>query len=247
LLQIILQLASYHLTVSTPDDPVYKPAALSSYSLKERLMIRLASAVFHSAIRLICSTVKYEVIGGEHLDSIEKSGRIPIYTFWHDRIFAGTYFFRDRGIVVMTSQSFDGEYIARFIQHLGYGAIRGSSTRGGSKALVQMIRAMRDGLPMAFTADGPRGPRYVAKPGPVLLAKKTGNPIMPFILEPRSRWQLNSWDRMQIPKPFTRVALVIGEPIYVGEDDDVDAKLLALQRRLDEVVDVGNTWRESCR
>ena len=224
-------------------DAVYTPASLRSYSLKERFLIRLADLAFYLAIRVICSTIRYEFHGREHLESIEKSGRVPIYTFWHDRIFAGTYFFRDRGIVVITSQSFDGEYIARFIQRLGYGAIRGSSTRGGSRALVEMIKAMRRGLPMAFTADGPRGPRYEAKPGPVLLAKKTGNPVMPFITESKSFWTVNSWDKMQIPKPFTRAAIVIAEPIYVGPDDDADAKLSDVQAALDGVVQIGEEWR----
>jgi len=231
--------------VAEPNDAVYKPASLEAYGVKDRILIRLASLTFYTAIKLICSTIKYEVYGGEHLEAIEASGKLPIYTFWHDRIFTGTYYFRDRGIVVMTSQSFDGEYIARFIQRFGYGAIRGSSSRGGSKALVEMIRSMRAGLPMAFTADGPRGPRYEAKPGPVLLAKKTGNPIMPFIFEPKSRWTLKSWDQMQIPKPFTRVALFIAKPIYVSDEDEIDAELGVLQRELDEVVAQGVAWRKT--
>src|SRR5205814_1528691 len=118
---------------------------------------------------------------------------------------------RKRGIVVLTSKSFDGEYIARFIQRFGYGAIRGSSSRGGSRAIVEMIKAMRRGLPTAFTVDGPRGPKYEVKAGPVFLAKKTGNPIMPFVIEPRSCWTTRSWDKMHNPKPFTRALTIIGE------------------------------------
>src|SRR5215212_6748967 len=163
----------------------YRFADLSGYSLKQRLAVRAAGVVFPLLIRAVGATLRFTVEGREHWDEAARGGRLPIYTFWHDRIFAGTYFFRGRRIVIMTSQSFDGEYIARFIQRLGYGAVRGSSSRGGSKALVQMIKAMRAGLPMAFSVDGPRGPRYEAKLGPVILAKKTGNPILPFIVEPR--------------------------------------------------------------
>jgi lysophospholipid acyltransferase (LPLAT)-like uncharacterized protein len=230
--------------MTDPADP-YTRRALDSFSLRERIEIRLADRSFHFLLRSIGATLKYEVIGGENLDAITAEKRIPIYTFWHDRIFAGTYFFKDRGIVVMTSESKDGEYIARFITRFGYGAIRGSSTRGGSKALVQMIKAMRRGLPMAFTADGPRGPRYVAKPGPLLLAKKTGQPILPFVVEPLSYWTVSSWDRMQIPRPFSRVAVIIGEPIDIdaaADDAEVEFKLKELQDSLNALVERGRDW-----
>ena len=94
----------------------------------------------------------------------------------------------------MTSRSFDGEYIARFIQRFGYGAVRGSSTRGGVGAIVEMARLMRAGCTTAFTIDGPKGPRYVAKMGAVLLAKKSGHPIMPVTMALRSYWKIPSWD-----------------------------------------------------
>lgn len=229
-------------------DKVYQFPSLSKYSVKQRIMIRLADMGFYLAIRLLGSSTRFEVVGGEHLELIESEGKIPIYTFWHDRIFLGTYFFRKKGIVVMTSQSFDGEYIARFIQRFGYGAIRGSSSRGGSKALVQMIKAMRNGLPMAFTLDGPRGPRYEAKPGPIILAKKTGNPIMPFVIEPQHFWRAKSWDKLQIPRFFTRACVIIGEPIFVDPNSDevqMELKRDQLQRSLDTLVRQGKDWREA--
>lgn len=229
---------------SDPEAP-YKNGPLDKFSLKERVEIRLADALFYAAIRLIGRTLRYQKLGWENFDSIAEAGHVPIYTFWHDRIFAGSYFFRDRGIVIMTSQSKDGEYIARFIRRLGYGAIRGSSSRGGSRALVEMIKTIRGGLPMGFTADGPRGPRYVAKPGPVMLAKKSGQPIMPFVVQPRKFWTVKSWDRTQIPKPFTQVAVIIGEPIYVRADEDVNATLIKLQASLDELTSAGCRWIET--
>lgn len=223
-------------------DKVYQPASLSEYTFKQQIIIRSAAQLFYLAIHLIGKTLKFEVEGAENLESIESAGHIPIYTFWHDRIFQGTYFWRDRGIVIITSKSFDGEYIARFIQRFGYGAIRGSSSRGGSRALVEMIRKMRRGLPMGFSIDGPRGPRYRVKPGPLLLAKKTGNPMMPFILEPKNFWTIKSWDKMQIPRPFTRVSVIIGKPIYVGDNSNDEEKLSELQRSLDELVAKGKEW-----
>lgn len=199
-------------------EKIYRFASLSEYSLRERLLIRLADLAFFTLISIIGKTIRYETDGLEHFDNVAAAGRVPIYAFWHEHIFAGTYFFRNRGIVVITSQSLDGEYIARFIQRLGYGSVRGSSTRGGVGALVDMIRLMKQGLPMAFTLDGPRGPRREAKPGALLLAKKTGNPIVPFVLKSERYWTINSWDKLQIPKPFTRVHLVVADPVYVAPD-----------------------------
>ena len=234
------------LSVPASSDIVYAPVSLAEYGRLDRLKIRAAAFVFHWAIRLISSTVKFETRGMEHFDEVTAAGRVPIYTFWHDRIFLGTYFFRERGIVIMTSQSFDGEYIARFIQRLGYGAIRGSSTRGGTRALVQMIRAMRAGLPMGFSVDGPKGPRYQVKPGPVLLASKTGNPMVPFVLQPRSFWTLKSWDRMQIPRPFTRCLVSVAEPIYVQADassDVIEGKRRELEGVLLRLNAEAESWR----
>lgn len=227
---------------------VYERASLSGYSFKQRLLVRLADFAFYFLINLIGKTVRFETEDWENFEAIEQAGRLPIYTFWHNRIFLGTYFFRRRGIVVITSQSFDGEYIARFIQRFGYGAVRGSSTRGGVAALVEMIRLMRAGLPMGFTIDGPKGPQYVAKIGACLLAKKTGNPMMPFVVEAEKFWRLKSWDKLQIPKPFTRARLIIAEPIYVAADagDEVlENKRVELQKSLDELVERGEQWRKS--
>ncbi len=223
-------------------------ASLADYPLKDRLTIRAADLAFYTLIRVIGRTIRFETEGLEHLNAIEGEGRLPVYAFWHDRIFASTWYFRNRGIAVITSQSKDGEYIARFIQRLGFGAIRGSSTRGGVKALVEMIKAMRKGTPTAFTVDGPKGPRYEAKPGPILLAKKTGNPIVPFVTECARFWTIRSWDRLQIPKPFTRAKLIIDKPIYVEADageEVVERKLRELQLSLDAMVEAGAKWSSS--
>ena len=226
-------------------DKVYQFASLADYTLKQRILIRLADLTFYILIKTFGSFTRYELLGAEHLAAIEAVGKIPVLSLWHDRVFLGTYFWRNRGFVVMTSRSFDGEYIARFIQRFGFGAIRGSSSRGGVSALTGMVRSMRDGYPMAFTVDGPRGPRYEAKPGPVILAKKTGNPILPFVIEPYRYWTVKSWDKMQIPRPFTRALAIIGEPIYVDKDADrteVDRKQMELQRSLDDLTERAKAW-----
>ena len=232
---------------TTNTDRAYTFADLSAYSFKERLLIRAADLAFFLFIKLIGRTVRFEIEGWENWEAASREGKIPIYTFWHNRIFLATYFWRQRRIVVMTSRSFDGEYIARFIQRFGYGAARGSSTRGATGAVVEMVRLMRAGCPTAFTIDGPKGPRYVAKMGAVLLAKKTGQPILPFTITAKKFWEAKkSWDGSQAPKPFTRARVDIAAPIYVSadaDDQELERKRDELQRALDEINRRGEEWR----
>jgi lysophospholipid acyltransferase (LPLAT)-like uncharacterized protein len=233
-----------------PDDlalRAYQFTDLSSYPFKKRWMIRAADLAFFSLINVIGRTVRFQVEGLEHWEAAASDGRIPIYTFWHDNIILSTFFWRRRKIVVMTSQSFDGEYIARFIQRFGYGAARGSSTRGSVGAVIEMIRLMGQGRATAFTIDGPRGPRHVAKMGAVLLAKKAGHPILPFAITPARYWSMSkSWDALRIPKPFTRARVEIAAPLFVPADADgpaMDAKLRELQESLDGLERRGEQWR----
>lgn len=228
-------------------DRAYSFADLSSYSLKNRILIRAADLAFFALIKLICGTVKLEVDGWENWEAASRDGKIPIYAVWHNRIFLSIYFWRRRRIVVMTSQSFDGEYIARFIQRFGYGAARGSSTRGATGAIVEMVRLMRAGCPTGFTIDGPKGPPYVAKMGAGLLAKKTGHPILPFTITAANFWETKkSWDRFQVPKPFTRARVTIAPPIFVPPDaDEAQLNIVRdeLQSALDDVNQRGEDWR----
>lgn len=232
---------------SDADDKAYRFADLAEYTFKQRLKIRAAGLAFYGMINLIGRTVRFEVDGWPHWEEASRDGRLPIYTFWHDCILLSTYFWRKRGIVVMTSQSFDGEYIARFIQRFGYGAARGSSTRGSVGAVIEMIRSMRQGRPTAFTIDGPKGPRHVAKMGAVLLAKKTGHPILPFTITAARAWELTrSWDRFQIPRPFTRARVGIAAPIFVpanATEAELETHHAALQAALDGLEEQGQAWR----
>jgi len=221
-------------------------ADLSAYPFRKRLLIRLADVAFYTIIRLVGSTIRYEIRGEENWKEARRNSQEPIYTFWHNRIFAAIHFWQRRGIVVMTSRSFDGEYIARFIQRFGSGAARGSSTRGGITALVEMKRLLRLGYGAAFTIDGPKGPRYVAKVGAVLLAKKTGHPILPFTITAKNFWEAKkSWDQTQAPLPFTRALVDIAPPIFVSADagkNELEAKRDELQAVLDELERRGGDW-----
>ena len=155
-------------------------------------------------------------------------------------ILPATWFWRDRGIVVMTSQNFDGEWIARIIRRFGYGTARGSTSRGARRALVQLKRDVAAGRPAAFTVDGPRGPARRVQPGAVWLAGVTGAPILPFHIEAERHWSASSWDRTQVPRPFSTVAVAIGAPFHVPDPSDdgvVEAHRSALEWVLSTQVD----------
>lgn len=188
-------------------------------SRKKRAEVAIISTVGYPILRLLGATWRWRVSGAEHVDAIAAAGRHPIHSFWHGRILPSTLYFQRRGIVVITSENYDGEWIARIINKFGYGTARGSTSRGGPKALLQLVREVKS-KGVAFTLDGPRGPAEVAQLGAVWLAKATGNPLMPFHAEAASSWTLKSWDRTQIPKPFTTVAMAIQTPIYVPRDTD---------------------------
>jgi lysophospholipid acyltransferase (LPLAT)-like uncharacterized protein len=156
-----------------------------------------------------------------------------------------TYYYRNRGIVVMTSQNRDGEYIARVIQRFGYKAARGSSSRGSHRATVECLRVMKEGHDLGLTIDGPRGPRYIAKPGAAYLAKKSGNPVVPFNVAVEKKWVMRSWDHFQIPKPFSRAIILVGNPIYVDPDinrQQMQAVEEQIQRSLDELCERSDSW-----
>ena len=225
---------------------VYSFADLASYSGRDRLIIRAADTCFYLLIRGVCSTLRWEVRGREHLDSILSTGHLPIFTSWHTCILSATWFWRDRGIVVMSSVSRDAEYTGRVIKRFGYGTARGSSTRGGGRALAEMAACLDNGLEVGFTIDGPRGPAYVAKPGAVTLARHTGQAILPFHIAADKCIELSSWDRLKVPLPFTRAVVLIGQPILVPQDAgsaEVAVKQDALQSELDTLRYEAETWR----
>src|SRR5262245_5809082 len=149
-------------------------------SLARRAEAKLIAAAGYRAVALLGATLRWRAEGLEHLDAIHSAGRQPIMAFWHGRILPATYYFRRRGIVVITSENFDGEWIAGIIERFGYGTARGSTSRGGRRALLQLRRDLAAGRPAGFTIDGPRGPARVAQPGAIWLSKATGHPARPL-------------------------------------------------------------------
>jgi len=159
------------------------PTADWRQSTSKRILAKAIPVLGYPVIAALTSTLKWKIEGAAHLEVVAQSGRPPIMAFWHGRILSGTLYFQRRGIVVITSENFDGEWIARIIERFGFGTARGSSSRGGLKAMLQLVRDMQKGKPAGFTLDGPRGPARVAQPGAIRLARATVNPVLPFHLQ----------------------------------------------------------------
>jgi lysophospholipid acyltransferase (LPLAT)-like uncharacterized protein len=217
--------------------PTRESAAEPRFTLKQRLALWGISWAGYLLISLIGLTLRFE--------SSSEPGGVPdgefpppfvVGPFWHRAVIPATWFFRRRGIAVMTSRSFDGEYIARIIERFGFSAVRGSSSRGGSGALLGMNRALATGHIAAFTIDGPRGPRFVAKPGPVMLARMSGAPILCFYLACQRPWILRSWDAMMIPRPFSKVHVRWTKLIHVPPDAG-DEQMNDYHRQMQEALE----------
>ncbi|HYK89650.1 MAG TPA: lysophospholipid acyltransferase family protein [Acidobacteriota bacterium] len=206
----------------------------------ERLKIWLFSVLSYGVIQAIGSTLRWQEQGWAQHEAIKAAGKTFIGVFWHGRILPSICWWRDRGIVVMTSQHRDGDYIAAVIRRFGFGSARGSSTRGSRGALVEMLHWLRNGHDVAFTIDGPRGPRYIAKPGAAWLSARSGCPILPYNISAERKWVLRSWDRFQIPKPFSRVVIIVGAPMYVkpgATEEELEAAQRELQRSLEDLLE----------
>ena len=174
-------------------------------------------------LRLIGCTLRTTMTFEEGAIQNLAEGYPGIYPFWHRCVLPATWVFRHNYPAVMTSRSLDGEFIARVISRFGFLPVRGSSSRGGQRALLEMNQLLAKGHAVAFTIDGPRGPRYVAKKGPVLLAKISGAPISGFYVAVERAWVLKTWDALMIPKPFSRIYVRFARKIFVPPDADDEA------------------------
>lgn len=207
------------------------------FTLRQRISLWFITWGGYLLIRCLCPTLRFNIIREPGCLSPDgRSAPNGIWCFWHRSVIPAGYHFRGRQVAVMISRSFDGEYIARILAKLGFRAVRGSSSRGGASALMGMRREIELGHPVVFTIDGPRGPRYVAKPGPVLLAQKTGQPVSCFYIAVQRAWILNSWDRMIIPKPFSRACAYFSSPMTVPADATED-EMAALHQQMQETLE----------
>ncbi len=163
-----------------------------------------------------------------------------VYAFWHSRLLILAFSHRRRDALTMVSESKDGELIARPLQRLGFVPVRGSSSRSGLKALFRMVKGISEGREGSLTPDGPRGPCQRAQIGTILIAQRAAVPIMPIVASAEKCWRLKSWDRFMIPKPFSRIVIIHGEPIYVprkSSEDELEAKRLELENVLNAITE----------
>jgi lysophospholipid acyltransferase (LPLAT)-like uncharacterized protein len=207
------------------------------FPFRQRIVLRIIIWLGYGIIRLIGPTLRVSVSyedGAQHrLDQ-----RPLVASFWHSCMIPATYIFRDMGIRVMSSNSYDGEYMGRIIHKFGFVAVKGSSSRNAVRALLGLRRSLEDGWTVAFTLDGPRGPRHKVKPGPVALARSSGLALTMFHAAVDRAWVLNSWDRLVIPIPFSRVLVRVGKLINVpgnATDEEVEHYTAELQAALDRV------------
>ncbi len=207
-----------------------------SFSLRQRFQLWLITWAGYLFLRLIGPTLRFTVVREPGCLSDGWYAPPSIWCFWHRCVIPAGYRFRGNNAAVMISRSFDGEYIARILSRLGFRPVRGSSSRGAVGALIGMRQELELGHLAAFTIDGPRGPIYVAKPGPILLAKKTGHSVNCLYIAVQRAWILNSWDRMIIPKPFSRACAYFSSPIHVPADA-TDEQMSALHQQMQETLE----------
>jgi lysophospholipid acyltransferase (LPLAT)-like uncharacterized protein len=206
------------------------------FSLRQRILLWLISRASYLAISLIGPTLRYSISWEEPPSSPDATyEKAVIYSFWHRAVFASAWLWKKTGIAVMVSRSFDGEYIARTIEKLGFVAVRGSSSRGGAKALLGLRRQLEQDISVVFTIDGPRGPKYVAKAGPVLLSRASGLPMAAFYVALSDAWVLNTWDALMIPQPFSKALVRVSAKMRVPAetaDAKMDAQMAEFHRQL---------------
>jgi len=205
---------------------------------KDRLLLFLASWIGPLLIYILGMTLRIEWVGEENLDILRKEKKSVIYAFWHGRMLIFTFSHRKQKIHVLISQHRDGEFIARIIHRLGFVTVRGSTTRGGPKAIFEMCKKTASGFDVAITPDGPKGPGFQVHPGIIYVAQRSGMSIVPITNSAKNRWNLSSWDRFLIPKPFSKTVIMLGKPIYVpggATSEELEEKRKELEKQLWEL------------
>ncbi len=197
--------------------------------MKHKLLAWLLPRLIYCIHMFLRYSIRWEFVGERY-----QSGCDPyLLSFWHARILMMPHAYRGWDGSMLISDHRDGAYIADAVELMGLHSSRGSSTKGGARAFLKMIRLARKGHSLGITPDGPKGPVEVVQSGTVQLAKKSGLPLRAVCYASKRQWRAKSWDRFYIPKPFTRGVFVIGEPVYAGEDDA--ETLIAFQKTMDDV------------
>lgn len=204
----------------------------------QRIVLAIVPRLVWALLWVFGRTWRFEVIAEDGVSPVlfgQKAGP-EIYCFWHQCVLPCTVYFRKSNAVILISRSFDGELITRILRMFGFDAVRGSSSRGSREGLLGLKQVIEGGRTAIFTADGPRGPVYQSKMGPIKLAQTTGAPIGAFHLQPERAWVMKSWDRFLVPKPFTRIVVSWANWTLVPSDlhaDQFEDKRQALNGALE--------------
>ena len=236
-------------SAAPPSGPVANPAPeipLPPLSRWRRMQIPIIAWAVYWVIRLIGPTIRLEIVGINNAIQIPQKGEPGIGALWHRCIFTAAWVWRHRGVVVMNTVNFDGQWTRRVVERLGFGTAQGSSSRGAMEGLMALARQLEAGHHVAFTTDGPRGPRYVAKPGPGILARRAGSPISAVHFGLKHAFTFRkSWDLFQVPLPFTPAVMFVAAPIYVPKESDSEvmkSKQAEMQAALERVRDHAESW-----
>lgn len=200
---------------------------------KKEFKFWLISTIAYLLIIISYKWTRISVCGREKLNNLENKTPV-LYAFWHGKLWLPAYFFKDDECIVLASQSRDGEYISRVLEKLGYRMVRGSSSRGGGRALLKLIRKLRKGNSAIITPDGPQGPRYKAKPGAVYLQEKSDAVIIPVGIAIKNKKTLGSWDRLVLPYPGSRAVVLYGDPLYLPEDKSIEERSELLENAINK-------------
>lgn len=201
-----------------------------------KVTTRLLSSLASVYLRLVNRTSQIVWVNRSVRDELESTGRGFLYAFWHGRQVFLVVTHGNAHDHPVISKSKDGELIAQVCQSFGVTPVRGSSSRGGTEAVLETMSLLEAGHSVGFTPDGPRGPYHQVQPGVLFLAKKTGRPIVPVAYGAKRRWVIKGgWDEFVVPKPLNRIAMVYGEPIQITPEDDLDKKAQELKFALDDV------------
>jgi lysophospholipid acyltransferase (LPLAT)-like uncharacterized protein len=206
--------------------------------LMYKVSLRVVPFLFVWLIRGWFSTCRLTLHGGEHMDRLKAAGTAVIGSFWHYGVLFVLYFFRDESGVAMVSASRDGEYISRIVERLGNESVRGSRKKGGMQAIMKLIRAVRDGRNAILVADGSQGPARIVQAGTLMLASKTGAPVLPLLWSCNRYKRFGSWDGTALPLPFSRIDFFYGVPLLVPPtltDEQLEEYRLELEKRLNDL------------
>lgn len=186
---------------------------------KLRWIVRLGTML----VRLLALTWRIEIRHDAGWRAVRAAGRPVIFSLWHGQMLPPLWTHRGEGVAILISEHRDGEIIARIGKALGHATVRGSTTRGGGRALVSLVRTLNEGRDIAVTPDGPKGPAGKYAPGALVAAQRANAPIIAIGVEASRAWRLRSWDRFMIPKPFAKVVVAYCEPVWVEADSPREA------------------------